>query len=200
MKRTTGFQAIRSEGGLLPPDLLRRVFDPREKLPGTLREDYGLPKGERLNKVITQSWNRLRKHWAEFRTALGANGELRIANGGRQSESSDHSTRHSPFATYHSPGTEGALTGLTNEKWTLPVLRELGFGLLPTSAGPELGGRTYAINRFARGIHVRRPTNLGIRSDMGTPGPGPSPRLGMRQAHALQLQGDARRGSHSEGP
>ena len=103
MKRTTGFQAIRSEGGLLPPDLLRRVFDPREKLPGTLREDYGLPKGERLNEVITQSWNRLRKHWAEFRTALGANGELRIANGGRQSESSDHSTRHSPFATYHSP-------------------------------------------------------------------------------------------------
>jgi hypothetical protein len=39
-------------------------------------------------------------------------------------------------------------TGLTNEKWTLPLLRELGFGVLPTSAGPELAGRTYAINRF----------------------------------------------------
>ena len=27
-------------------------------------------------------------------------------------------------------------------------MRELGFGLLPTSAGPEISGRTYAINRF----------------------------------------------------
>lgn len=66
MKRTNEFQSIRSEGGLLPPDLLRRVLDPREKLPGTLPEDYGLPKGERLNEVITQSWNRLQKHWAVF--------------------------------------------------------------------------------------------------------------------------------------
>ena len=63
------FQTIRSEGGLLPSDLLRRVLDPRAKLDGTRPEDYGLPQGERLNEVITQSWNRLRKHWAEFRAA-----------------------------------------------------------------------------------------------------------------------------------
>ena len=64
-RRTTDFQTIRSEGGLLPADLLRRVLDPRAKLDGTRPEDYGLPQGERLNEVITQSWNRLRKHWAE---------------------------------------------------------------------------------------------------------------------------------------
>ena len=68
-RRTNEFQTIRSEGGLLPPDLLRRVLDPKEKLAGTRPEDYGLPQGERLNEVITQSWNRLRKHWAEFRAA-----------------------------------------------------------------------------------------------------------------------------------
>jgi hypothetical protein len=124
MKRNHDFQSIRSEGGLLPPDLLRRVLDPREKLPGTLPEDYGLPKGERLNEVITQSWNRTRKHWAEFRLVADALPETE-------------------------PG-----TGLTNEKWTLPLLRELGFGLLPTSAGPELGGRTYAINRFLGPVPV----------------------------------------------
>ena len=28
--------------GLLPPDLLRRVLDPKESLPGTLAEDYVL--------------------------------------------------------------------------------------------------------------------------------------------------------------
>lgn len=118
-RRTTDYQAIRSEGGLLPPDLLRRILDPKEKLPGTLPEDYGLPKGERLNEVITQSWNRLRKHWTEFRKAADA-----------------------------LPATDAG-TGLANEKWTLPLLRELGFGPLPTSAGPVINGRAYAINRFS---------------------------------------------------
>lgn len=112
------FQTIRSEGGLLPADLLRRVLDPEEKLPGTRSQDYGLPQGERLNEVITQSWNRLRKHWVEFRAA-----------------------------TANFPDTDAA-TGVTNDKWSLPLLRELGFGLLPTSAGPDIGGRVYAISRF----------------------------------------------------
>ena len=33
-RRTTDFQTICSEGGLLPPDLLRRVLDPKSKLDG----------------------------------------------------------------------------------------------------------------------------------------------------------------------
>ena len=118
MRRAQDFQTIRSEGGLLPPDLLRRVLDPKEKLEGARPEDYSLSPGERLNEAVTQSWNRLRKHWSEFRALAG-----NLPEG--------------------EPG-----TGLTNDKWNLPLLRELGFGLLPTSAGPEIGGRTYAINRF----------------------------------------------------
>jgi len=117
-RRTEDFQTIRSEGGLLPPDLLRRLLDPREKVEGTQPADYALSEGERLNEVITQSWNRLRKHWAEFHAA----------------------------ATNLPEGEAG--TGLTNDKWNLPLLRELGFGLIPTGAGPEIDGRIYAINRF----------------------------------------------------
>ena len=78
-RRNQDFQTIRSEGGLLPPDLLRRVIDPKAKLEGTTPQDYGLPPGERLNEAITQSWNRLRKHWADFR----AIGEEPAAGGGR---------------------------------------------------------------------------------------------------------------------
>ncbi len=112
------FQTVRSEGGLLPPDLLHRVLDPRSSLAGTRPEDYGLSPGERLNEAITHSWNRLRRHYGGF-TAAAAN----LPEG-------------------------EAGTGLTNDRWSLPLLREFGFGFLPVSAGPELGGRTYAIGRF----------------------------------------------------
>ncbi len=117
-RRSQEFQTVRSEGGLLPPDLLRRAVDPNSKLPGTKPEDYGLPPGERLNEAITQSWNRMRRHWAEFRNSAKNLAENEPA------------------------------TGLTNDKWSVPLLRELGFGLLPTSPTPTIDGRTYAINRF----------------------------------------------------
>ena len=123
-RRTQDFQTIRSEGGLLPQDLLRRVLDPHSGLPGTTVEDYHLAPGERLNEVITQSWNRLRKHWAEFRQ-VSANLPAGAAG-----------------------------TGLTNDKWSLPLLRELGFGFLPVTAGPELDGRTFPIGRFSGPVPI----------------------------------------------
>lgn len=118
MARTPDFQTIRSEGGLLPTDLLQRLIDPADHLPGKQPEDYHLDKGERLTEVITLSWHRLRRRWHEFR-------ELR---------------------TQMPEGEAG--TGLTNDKWSLPVLRELGFGQLPYSPGPTVENRSYAINRF----------------------------------------------------
>jgi hypothetical protein len=125
-RRTHEFQTIHSEGGLLPSDLLRRVIDPKEGLEGTAPADYGLPPGERLNEVITQSWNRLRKHWADFRAAA----------------------KNLPE--------DEAGTGLTNDRWSVPLLRELGFGMLPASTAPEINGKTFAINRFfgATAIHL----------------------------------------------
>ena len=133
-RRTTEFQTIRSEGGLLPPDLLRHIVDPASKVPGVEPTAYGLPEGERLNEAITQSWNRLRRHWADFRTAVP--------------KPSPSNT--SLIANRHSPLTENeAFTGVTNDKWSLPLLRELGFGFLATTAGPTIDGKAYAISRFA---------------------------------------------------
>ena len=123
-RRTQDFQTIRSEGGLLPQDLLRRVLDPHSGLPGTTAKDYHLAPGERLNEVITQSWNRLRRHWDEFRQV----------------------------AANLPAGAAG--TGLTNDKWSLPLLRELGFGFLPVTAGPELDGRTFPIRRFSGPVPI----------------------------------------------
>ena len=63
------FQTVRSEGGLLPPDPLRGFLDRRSSLAGTRPGDYGLSPGESQNEVITHSWNRLRRHYGEFRAA-----------------------------------------------------------------------------------------------------------------------------------
>lgn len=118
-RRATEFQTIRSEGGLLPSDLLRRIVDPASKVSGVEPAAYGLAAGERINEAITDSWKKLRRHWTEFRAA----------------------TKDLPAGD--------ATTGLTNDKWSLPLLRELGFGFLATTAGPTIDGKTYAISRFA---------------------------------------------------
>lgn len=115
-RRAEAFQTIHSEGGLLPPDLLRRLLEPKETLPGMRPEDYGLAPGERLNEALTQSWNRLRRHWTAFRVAAQ---NLAVGQPGDQ---------------------------LTNELWNLPLLRELGFGVLPFHPGPEINGRLYPIH------------------------------------------------------
>lgn len=111
------FQAIHSQGGLLPPDLMRRLRNDKEKLIGTRQADYQLAGGERLNEVITASWTRLCTLWNSFQKDRADAGE-------------------------------GALTGLTNQKWTLPLLQELGFGHLPIASGPVIDDVDYPIERF----------------------------------------------------
>ncbi|WP_037409303.1 Eco57I restriction-modification methylase domain-containing protein [Candidatus Solirubrobacter pratensis] len=63
------FATVRSEGGLLPVDLLARVADARD-LPGLETASYGLF-GERFGEAITRSWNRLLGAWAAFDDARG---------------------------------------------------------------------------------------------------------------------------------
>jgi hypothetical protein len=58
---------IRTEGALLPPDILRRIAA-AEDMKGLTPEDYHIP-GERINETITRSWNRLIGSWANFKAA-----------------------------------------------------------------------------------------------------------------------------------
>lgn len=62
------FATIRSEGGLLPVDLLARIADARD-VPGLETASYGLFGGERFGEAITRSWNRLLGAWAAFTDA-----------------------------------------------------------------------------------------------------------------------------------
>ena len=148
-RRADAFQTIHSEGGLLPPDLLRRLLEPKEKLPGTQPADYGLAPGERLNEVLTQSWNRLRRHWAAFR------------------EAAKHLAAGQPGDT------------LTNDRWNLPLLRELGerwvqglgsvaeehfFSMFLRN---ELGARFHHLNRDRRGPRLLAACLPGEHHEVG---------------------------------
>ena len=94
------FACVRTEGGLLPPDLLQRIAGRDRDLDGLTAEDYGLESGDRLNEAINRAWSRLLPAWVAFDEE-----RTRLAEG-------------------------RAATGMTRQRWLLPLLEELGYGRL----------------------------------------------------------------------
>lgn len=115
-QRSTVFTTIRTEGGLLPADLLARVASQDRELPGVRPGDFHLVQGELLGERITRSWNRLIGAWKNFTTALAV------------------------------LPADDAGTTLTRERWLLPLFEELGYGRLQTSRAEEVDGRSYPIS------------------------------------------------------
>ena len=59
------YTAIRSEGGLLPYDLLDEILT--ETAPGQKPADFGLPKGRRLSDEIQRVWSDAQELWSRFK-------------------------------------------------------------------------------------------------------------------------------------
>ena len=59
------FTTVKTEGAILPADLLQRVADGRD-LDGLKPTDYHLAPNERLNEAINRSWNRCVGVWQGF--------------------------------------------------------------------------------------------------------------------------------------
>ncbi|MGI6209880.1 MAG: DNA methyltransferase, partial [Anaerolineae bacterium] len=59
------FTAVKTEGAILPADLLARVAQGND-LPGLSPEDYHLAANERLNEAVNRAWNRCQAAWAGF--------------------------------------------------------------------------------------------------------------------------------------
>jgi hypothetical protein len=72
VKRPQLFTTIRTEGGLLPGDLLSRVASLDRDLDGLSPEAYHLLANERIGEAVTRSWNRMVGAWTSFRDALEA--------------------------------------------------------------------------------------------------------------------------------
>ena len=64
--RTNTFTTLRTEGALLPVDLLQRIRDNKD-VPGLTPDSYHHG-GEKLNEAINRSWNALQASWANFKT------------------------------------------------------------------------------------------------------------------------------------
>jgi hypothetical protein len=117
MPRTSSpFTTIRSEGALLPPEVLGRITDADKDLGGLAPTDYHLGETERLGEAISRSWNRLVGIWASFAPTLeGFNA--------------------------NDPG-----TGATRERWLAPLVQELGFGRLQVAKARDIDGVDYPIS------------------------------------------------------
>lgn len=60
----SNFTTVKTEGAILPADLLQRVAD--GELEGLLPQDYHLAPGEKLNEAINRAWNRCLGVWQAF--------------------------------------------------------------------------------------------------------------------------------------
>jgi hypothetical protein len=110
------FTTVRSEGAILPSDLLQRIVSGDKDLDGLDAKSFHLLEGDRINEAINRSWSRLRGAWVNFQHAL------------TQLSSDDAATR------------------LTREKFLLPLFQELGYGRLPPASAIEISGKRYAIS------------------------------------------------------
>ena len=64
----TAFTTVRTEGGILPADLLMKIVQRDTTIGGVSEESYHVT-GEKLNEAISRSWNRLLGVWKGFEEA-----------------------------------------------------------------------------------------------------------------------------------
>src|SRR5260370_14707809 len=114
----TIFTTVRSEGAILPVDLLQRIAQGHPNRDGLTPETYNLLKTEKLNEAINRSWNRLLSAWTAFKAAQDKLPE------------------------------KDAGTTLTRERWLLPLFYELGYGRLLTAKPIEVNDRSYPISHL----------------------------------------------------
>jgi hypothetical protein len=111
------FLTVRTEGAILPADLLRRIAAGDADLGGLDPASYHLIEGEKLNEATNRAWNRLQSAWVSFRAACD---------------------RLSPTDPAHST---------TRERWLLPLFQELGYGRLQYLKEPcTIGEKSYPIS------------------------------------------------------
>lgn len=140
VRRNRASTSVRTEGGLLPSDLLEKIRAADPDVPGLKDADFGLTAGERSREATTRSWNRLVGSWA----ALEA---VRIG-------------------AYESD----PLVGPTRDRFLVPLFEELGFGRLPVARAAAIEGVSYPISHNWEGRVPVHLVGYGVELDSRTKG------------------------------
>ncbi len=139
-RRSDRFATIRTEGLLLPPEVLQRVQNLDKSLAGLDPASYGLAATDRLREAIERSWTVVQKHWRAFQDARAKVG--------------DH---------------DETGTVVTNEKWLVPLFQELGYGRLGSAGKARvIDEDSYPIARFwnGEGGHEIPIHTIGFKVDL----------------------------------
>lgn len=120
MRGKTGdiFTTIRTEGALLPAEILRRIVEGDRTLEGLDPESFHLEKSEKINEAVNRAWFRCLGAWRTFRAAAEKLPDSDIG------------------------------TTLTRERWLLILFQELGYGRLLATRAQDIGGNTYPISHI----------------------------------------------------
>jgi len=110
------FATIRTEGAILPADLLKKIADNDKSIEGLTPEAYHLDKGDKINEAISYTWNRLLGAWSTLKAAK------------EKLPQNDLGTK------------------ATRERWLLPLFNHLGYGRLQSAKAIDINGKTYPVS------------------------------------------------------
>jgi len=110
------FTTVLTEGGLLPSDFLQRLVAGDKSIEGLSPEAYHLNPNQKLNEVISDSWNAILAAWKNFQEKKDSLGESETG------------------------------TTETRERWLQHLFKELGYGRLLTTKPFEIEGKKFEIS------------------------------------------------------
>jgi hypothetical protein len=110
------YTSVRTEGALLPADILARIAAGDATFGGLDAASYHLDPSEKIGEATNRAWNRLQARWASFQTERA---------------------KLTPTDTG---------TTLTRERWLLPLFEELKFGRLQHAVKVEIDGKSYPVS------------------------------------------------------
>ena len=159
----TAFGSVKIVGGLLPADLLGRVFAGDQQVPGTSPETYGLERGESVRRQASRSWLYLLEVWQDFKRRVDdASDEMRAADA--------RSAR------------------VTRERWLHILLRELGFHQVAAEGGFELEGKSFPVSHRSGHVPIHL---LGWATDLDHKTPHVAARAPQSMVQELLNRDDA---------
>ncbi|MGC8761738.1 MAG: Eco57I restriction-modification methylase domain-containing protein [Bryobacteraceae bacterium] len=120
----SAYASVRTEGALLPADILARIASGDATFGGLDPASYHLDPSEKIGEATNRAWNRLQARWASFETE-----RAKLA-----------------------PTDTG--TTITRERWLLPLFEELKFGRLQLATKIEIDGKSYPVSHAWRHVPI----------------------------------------------